>query len=110
MKLKSKKSLRKEKRSKKEERKRKGRRWEARRGKGKEKQTNEGDWECRACNPSFSQDEENGNECASGYSVASAKRYHTLIVSQTSIECFSHLTQTRKMSICVLPAVIWKVK
>ena len=47
---------------------------------------------------------------ASGYSVTSAKRHHTLIVYQTFIECFSHLTQTRKMSICVLPAGIWKVK
>ena len=27
-------------------------------GKGKEKQKNEGDWKCRACNSSFSQDEE----------------------------------------------------
>ena len=34
-------------------------------GKGKEKQISEGDdWElCRGCNTSFSQDEENGNEC-----------------------------------------------
>ena len=31
--------------------------------KEREKQTNEGDWECRACNSSFSQDEENGNKC-----------------------------------------------
>ena len=48
---------------------------------------------------------------ASGYSVTSAKkRHHTLIAYQTFIECFSHLTQTRKMNICVLPAGILKVK
>ena len=71
VKLKSKKSLRKGKKKKGKKKKGKKKKGKGKveggkkgEGKGKEKQISEGDdWECRRCNTSFSQDEENGNEC-----------------------------------------------
>ena len=78
-------------------------------GKGKEKQKYVGDWKCRACNSSFSQDEENGKECKWIQCDKCKEASHIDCIPDLHRMLFTFDTN-KEMSICVLPAGIWKVK